>query len=252
MASCLGLYVESNLIKYAKVTKDHENLKIESFGIKFYDKLSETVNQIISETFSYKTPISINLSEEMYNYFYMFNLLNKNDLKKAIETEFESYCTDKNVNRNAFEARYTLCNVIDDKDKLKVIHVSANKMNINKIMQLTENTTVSTITPIGISIANVASIRPKENLIIVNIEDQTTVTTIINQKIYSVEKYEEGSQEILEKINSKENSYSKAYEICKNSTIYTMEGKELQDEENDYLDDIMPTLYKIVNNDVCC
>ena len=47
MASCLGLYVESNLIKYAKVTKDHENLKIESFGIKFYDKLSETVNQII-------------------------------------------------------------------------------------------------------------------------------------------------------------------------------------------------------------
>src|SRR5699024_6596717 len=30
------------------------------------------------------------------------------------------------------------------------------------------------------------------------------------------------------------------------STIYTMEGKELQDEENEYLDDIMPTLYKIV------
>lgn len=31
MASCLGLYVESNLIKYAKVTKEHEMLKIESF-----------------------------------------------------------------------------------------------------------------------------------------------------------------------------------------------------------------------------
>ena len=30
MASCLGLYIESNLIKYAKVTKDHELLKVES------------------------------------------------------------------------------------------------------------------------------------------------------------------------------------------------------------------------------
>ena len=58
---------------------------------------------------------------------------------------------------------------------------------------------------------------------------------------------QEGSGEILDKIASKENSYSKAYEICKNSTIYTMEGKELQDEENEYLDYIMPTLYKIAN-----
>ena len=74
----------------------------------------------------------------------------------------------------------------------------------------------------------------------------TTITTIINQKIYNVEKMEEGSGEILDKIVAKENSYSKAYEICKNSTIYTMEGKELQDEENEYLDYIMPTLYKIV------
>ena len=41
MSSCLGLYIESNLIKYAKVTKEREALKIESFGIKFYDKLGE-------------------------------------------------------------------------------------------------------------------------------------------------------------------------------------------------------------------
>ena len=38
MSSCLGLYIESNVIKYAKVTKERETLKIESFGIKFYEK----------------------------------------------------------------------------------------------------------------------------------------------------------------------------------------------------------------------
>ena len=246
MSSCLGLYIENNVIKYAKVTKDRELLKVESFGVKFYDKVGEALNQIVSETFSYNIPISVNLAEETYNYFEMFSLLNKNDLKKAVDTEFESYCYDKKLNKNAFEARYALSNEIDDKDKLKVIHVTSNKSSITKMLQTLNDYKVSTITPIGTSIANIAAIKPKENIIIVNIEETTTVTTIINQKIYNVAKYEEGSGEILDKIVSKENSYSKAYEICKNSTIYTMEGKELQDEENEYLDYIMPTLYKIV------
>ena len=246
MASCLGLYIESNVIKYAKVTKDHDLLKVEAFGVKFYEKLGETLNQIVSETFSYNIPISINMSEEIYNYFFMFSLLNKNDLKKAIDTEFESYCFDKKLNKNAFETRYALCNVEEDRDKLKVIHVSSNKSSIAKILQTLNEFKVSTITPLGTSITNVASIKPKENIIIVNIEETTTITSVINQKIFNVEKMEEGSGTILNKIASKENSYSKAYEICKNSTIYTMEGKELQDEENEYLDYIMPTLHKIV------
>ena len=245
MSSCLGLYIENNVIKYAKVTKERENLKVESFGIKFYDKIGEALEQIVSETFSYNIPISINLSEETYNYFYMFSLLNKNDLKKAVETEFESFCFDKKLNKNAFEARYAISNEPDDKDKVKIIHVSTNKSSITKSLQPFSEYKVSTMTPIGTSIANIVSIKPKENIIIVNIENKTTITSIINQKIYNVQKLEEGSEEILDKIESKENSYSKAYEICKNSTIYTMEGKELQDEENEYLDYIMPTLYKI-------
>ena len=246
MSSCLGLYIENNVIKYAKVTKEREALKIESFGIKFYEKVGDAISQIVSETFSYNIPISINLSEEIYNYFSMFSLLNKNDLKKAIDTEFESYCYEKKLNKNAFETRFALSNDLDDRDKLKVIHVSTNKSSITKLLQLVNDYKVSTITPIGTAIANVASINPKENMIIVNIEEGTTITSIVNQKIYNVDKLEEGSGEILSKIVSKENSYSKAYEICKNSTIYTMEGKELQDEQNEYLDYIMPTLYKIV------
>ena len=50
MPSCLGLYLENNLIKYAKVSKDHDNFRIESFGMKFFDNIDEAVKQIISET----------------------------------------------------------------------------------------------------------------------------------------------------------------------------------------------------------
>ena len=67
MPTCLGLYIESNLIKYAKVSKSNETIKVESFGIKFYENLQTTVKQIIEETYSFKTPISVNVSDEIYN-----------------------------------------------------------------------------------------------------------------------------------------------------------------------------------------
>ena len=247
MSSCLGLYIEEHLIKYAKVSKDHDNLKIESFGIKFYEKLSEAIPQIIEETYSQKTPISVNLSEEMYNNYDMFALLTKNDLQKAIKTEFESYCTDKGYNPNVFEVRYAVADNQLDKEKLKVIHIAENKIELNKRIQDLSDYRLTNISPISMSIPNLAEIDDNENCIIVNIEDRTTVTTIIKSKIFNVDIYDEGSQEILGKINLKENSYSKAYEICKNTTIYTSEGKELQTEQTSYLEDIMPTLYSIAS-----
>lgn len=245
MASCLGIYIDKNIIKYAKVSKEKEDLKVEAFGIKVYSNLQEAINQIVSETFSFKVPISVNLSEEMYNYFYMSDLLNKKDLDKAINTEFESLCYEKQYNPNALESRYALVNDENDKDKIKVIHVSANKIKINKIIQDFDEKKIETISPISLSIANIAPLKQKENSIIVNIEDITTITTIVEQKVYNVQKLEIGAEQILDDINEKENSYLKAYEICKNTTIYTMEGKELQDKENEYLEYIVPTLYSI-------
>ena len=61
MASCLGLYIDEHLIKYAKVSKEHDNFKVESFGVKFYEKVDDAVSQVIEETYSQKTPISINM-----------------------------------------------------------------------------------------------------------------------------------------------------------------------------------------------
>lgn len=246
MTNCLGLYIEEHLIKYAKVSKDHDIIKVESFGIKFYDKLGEAIDQVIEETYSQKTPISINLSEEMYNYFDMFALLSKNDLQKAISTEFEAYCVDKGYNPNVFESRYAIFNSKTEKDKIKVIHVAENKIELNKRIQQTKGYKLSSIAPISMAIPNLLDINKKENSIIVNIEEKTTITTIIDNKIYHVDVLDEGSTDILSKINLKENSYSKSYEICKNTTIYTSEGKTLQEEETTYLEDIMPTLYDIV------
>lgn len=247
MASCLGIYVNDNIIKYAKVNKEKDNIKVETFGIKFYTDLKQTINQIISETFSFKIPISINITKEAYNYFSMSNLLNKKDLKKAIDTEFESLCYEKKYNPNALETRFALVNYADNKDKIKVIHVSADKMEINKVLQNLDSYNVASISPLPISIANIAPIKAKENIAIINMDDITTVTTVTGEKIYDIQTIENGAKEILDAINSKENSYTKAYEICKNTTIYTMEIRNDYEEENQYLETIIPTLYTISN-----
>ena len=246
MPNCLGLYIEDNLIKYAKVSKEHDEIKVESFGIKFYEKIGDAINQIIEETYSQKNPISINLSEEMYNYFEMFALLTKSDLHKAIKTEFESYCTEKGYNPNVFETRYAVVDNQLDKEKLEIIHIAENKIELNKRMQQLEGYRLTNVSPISMSIPNLINIGKKENSIIINIEDITTVTTIIGSKIYHIDTIEEGSSDILSRINLQENSYSKSYEICKNTTIYTSEGKDLQQGETGYLEMIMPTLYNIV------
>ncbi len=208
--------------------------------------MDQTIKQIVEETYSYKTPISINLSEEMYNFFEVFALLNRKDLPKAIKTEFEAYCADKNINTNVFETRYAITPNIQEKEKLKVIHVSENKIELNKQVQQFSAYKLEDITPISISIADIAKFDEKENCIIVNIEEKTVITTILNQNIYDIKKLDVGSKEILDKINLKENSYQKSYEICKETTIYTSEGQELLEKEENYLEDIMPTLYDIV------
>lgn len=247
MASCLGIYIDKNIIKYAKITKSKSELKVDAFGIKIYSNLQDTLEQILSETFSFKDPISVNITDEMYNYFYMSDLLNKKDLGKAIDTAFESLCVDKQFNPNALEARYTIVNDQNDKSKIKVIHVSENKMKINKVLQDFDGKRLENITPIALTIPNIAPTHEKENALIVNIEDITNVTTLVGAKIYDVQNIPVGAAQILDTINSKENSYLKAYEICKNTTIYTMEGKDLQEQESKYLEDIVPTLYSIAN-----
>jgi hypothetical protein len=247
MASCLGIYIDSNIIKYAKITKEKDDLKVDAFGIKIYSDLLQTIDQIVSETFSFKDQISVNITDEMYDYLYMSDLLSKKDLAKAIETEFESLCVEKQYNPNALESRYAIVNDQNDKTKIKVIHVAENKMKINQILQNFDGKRLQNITPIALTIPNIAQTNEKENALIVNIEDKTSITTLVGSKIYDVQNLDVGAQQILDEINAKENSYLKAYEICKNTTIYTMEGQELQQQENDYLGYIVPNLFTIAN-----
>ena len=244
MQNCLGIYIENNLIKYAKVSKDRDTFKVDAFGIRFFDNLNEAIKKIVEETYSFTTPISINLANEQYLYYDIFALLSKNDIQKTVETEFETFCDENKYNQKAFETRYALVSNVQNKERIKAIQVIVNKIELNKQKQYLEKHNLSGILPIGTAIASITRFEKKENVLIVNMEEKTTITTIYDRQIYNVETIDHGSQEVLEKISRTENSMSKAYEICKGTTIYT--ANVIDDaKEQPHLEDIIPTLYQI-------
>lgn len=246
MQSCLGIYIENNLIKYARVSRDRENLKIESFGTKFYENLEQSISQVVQETNSTKVPIAVNAPDARYDYFNYFALLNKNALKKSIDIDFEMLCTERGIDKDSFEKRYLFELNPNDPEQIKAINASINKINLNSEKELFSNYNLSSIMPLPIGITNLVKLDDEKNELIINLEETTSLTFSERGHIDSVVTIETSILEALKEITLRENSQNKAYEILKNITITTQDYDILQ-EGNEYLDVVIPVLFKIVN-----
>ena len=245
MQESLGISITDKLIRYAKVKKDNNNYKIDSYGLKFYSNLNEALKQILNETDSLNTPISSEIANEKYYYFNIFSMTNRNYAEKAIKTEFESYCTENHLNSNLFEGRYIYTKSLDNEDQSRIVYIFDSQTDIAEKSSYFDDGKLETLVPLATTLPNLINAEKNKNSMIINLEEQTTITTVVDQSIYNVETLEDGMKEVIEKINEKENSYAKSYEVCKNTTIYTMETDYTSTEENEYLKYIVPTLYKI-------
>ena len=173
------------------------------------------------------------------------SLLKAKEIEEVIKTEFETICHAERLVPNVYETRYILVNSLEEKDKIRVINIVDDKTEISSKTQLFDKYKLSTLAPVSMTIKNIMNIQEKENALIVNIEDKTTITTLINQKPYKVTTINSGMQEVLEYISERENSFSKAYEICKNTTIITNGSQEVNEIEDIYINEIMNAIYNI-------
>ena len=248
MQYCLGISIDDKFIKYAKVQKEDNTFKVESYGINSYNNmdLDKRIAQIIQETDSSKIPISTDVQNEKYYFFNFFGVKNKTYAKEAIQTEFESFCADNHINKNTVEGRYIYTKNIDMLDQNKAIYIYANKGEMEERLNLFKGAKVVSATPDAIAIPNIVNIEPNKNIMIVDISDNTKITTLINKNIYNVDILSEGLKEAFDTINLKENSTLKTYEVLKNTTIYTMDMDTTSNKKNDeYLQHIVPELYKV-------
>lgn len=247
MQNCLGIYVQDNLIKYAKVAKERNKLKVEAYGVKFCDSdIENTIEQIVKETYSFQIPISVNIDKAKYTYSSVFGLLKPQDLEKAIDTEFEFFCNNNNQNKNTLEFRKLKADNLEDRDKVRVVYAYIDKANIAERKLLLDKYKTENIYPIPTIIPNLNKAIAQEDCVIVNIEKNTDITTMINGKVYKIDKIETGMDEILQSIAVRENSIKRAYEICKNTTVYTKSGQNLKVDGNEYLDEIITVLLEII------
>ena len=248
MASSLGIFIENEIIKYAKLHKEKDSIKVESFSVEFYEKgnIAPVIKKIITETNSQKSQININISNELYNYFETFSLLSKKDMRDSIEIEFDLLCGEKGYNRKSLEARYIMTGSRENTDKFKVLHISVDKNHINKKVKEFNTFKIHSMTPISTSITNLLDPNDTEDVVIVNIENETKITTIIDGQIYRTDIVSDGMGKILDRINKTENDTKKSYEVCKNITVYS-QGQGSSMEGNEYVEDITPILDNIIN-----
>ncbi len=248
MPSCLGICVEKNVIKYAKLTKDKNTnqLSIDAYGVKFYDILSQKLNEIIQETKSAEIPISVSITSEEYEKIEVFKSLKEKDRNALLASEFSSICDSKSVNMTALDMRYVLTENPENPDQYTAICMATNKIELMNIWQTLNNNKVESISAIGLAISSL--LRDKgagQNCIIVNIEDDTKVTIVRDGKIIDMIEIPVGMDEVIVKLADKFNSYARAYEACKGMDAY-VEGDLSLDEETQAIRDIlMPTLYDL-------
>ena len=245
MSSCLGIYVDKNLIKYAKLKKVRDTYKVESYNVEVFEDLEEALNKVVIETNSFKDPICMNVSNELYNYFDVFSELDKKDITKSLDIEFEMLCKEKGYDKRALESRYLLMDNKENYEKLRALYFSVNKKELDKRIKILSNYKLVGMTSALTSITNLIDSSVKENIAIINIENEIGITTIIDGQISRVDVLNSGLEKTIEQINKAELSWKKAYNVCKNITIYDREVQSLDADENEYIEIVMPAIEKI-------
>ena len=244
MKESLGLNISYNFIRYAKIQNTGKKIIIKALGVKVYEGNPKAViSQIIKETNSENARISTNIINEEYYYSKIYT--NKKINKKYINFEFSEYCKQNNIVNEETIGRYIF---EKNKNQRKAIYIYNYTNLLYNVYKRFENPSIiNTITPIATALQNLIVNNTNKNIIIINLEEIVSITTMIDRKIDGVVKFNHEMYEIFQKLMNQEPQFVKLYESIKNTTI-PMENLNIQDEENnERLKLIIPLLYKITD-----
>ena len=99
MPSCLGFYTDKNMIKYAKVNRDKTSgmYMLEAYGVKFYDNIITTIDEIAQEVGMEQCTVSLTMMNEGYHAVEVFSGLKSKDRDDLVRSEFDTFCEQKGL-----------------------------------------------------------------------------------------------------------------------------------------------------------
>ena len=246
MASALGIFIDRNIIKYAKLNGTKDKLKVESYGMKYGENHKELLKQIIEETNSSKNNVVINAAEIHYEETSIFSMLKKKDYDKAVEVAYEEIIDKQKLRPELLEYGYILSKNPADSEKLHVLLGIQEKGAMETRANLFgQNVMLYSQMPIGISVSNIYE-SPLPALI-VNIEEDTYITEIYDTEPIKVTRIATGTKNIIDTINNEENSISQSYEVLRNMVLPTDDMDQISFEGNEYAPVIVSEVMKIVS-----
>lgn len=235
MANCLGIYLDDNIVKYAKLSVDNNKMvKVEKYGIKFTNQDDKfVIRQIIDETSSQNIPVVINPKNDVYYNTQVYEQAqDKSYIPSIMKLEYESWCEKNAKASDRYSYVYMVSEAKNDDNKRNAILNITPKDVINS--ELDFDKSISGISP-AIPIVKRLISDEESSYMLINIDTKLSITTVINHKVVEFKSYNIGMKQLLNDFTSSLGSYEKAYATCKQMNVYT-EGESSND----------PTLEQIV------
>lgn len=246
MGSCLGIYLSSNIIKYAKISQNSsKNFKLEEYGVRFVrDNQKATIKNIIEETNSKDIPIAINPQGSKFFNFMMFDQAQGKTYEDEIaKMEFEAWCEKNGKSPEKYKYIYKIADLKNAENKFNGVLNFVEKTSIEEYANL-GGYTISSMLPAQFSITRLVP-QDEKNYILVNLDDIFSTAVVIEGKLLELKYYDIGMKNILDEFSLKLGSYQKAYEACKQLNVYSDESTN-NDKELEVIAE--PILQEILRN----
>ncbi len=224
MASCLGIYLSSNIVKYAKLTSDSNgSVRLDAYGVRYVkENQKATLKSIIEETNSQNIPIVMNPQNDKFLNYQMFDQIqNKGIANDIAKMEFEAWCEKNAKAPDRYSYVFKVAEVKNEENKFNAVLNFIEKRFIEEYTDV-DGYRVTDILPSQFLMYRLV---PQEykNYMLVNLDDMLSISVVLDGKLVDLKSYDVGMRQILADFSSKLGSYQKAYEACKQLNVYSDE-----------------------------
>lgn len=224
MASCLGIYLSSNIVKYARLTLDNSgNVKLDASGVRFVkDNQKQTLKNIIEETSSQNIPIVMNPQNDKFLNYQMFDQVQNKAISNDIaRMEFEAWCEKNAKSPDRYSYVYKVAEAKNEDNKFNAVLNFIEKKNIDEYSSF-DGYNVTNILPAQFLMYRLVP-EDEKNYMLVNLNERLSISVVVDGDLIDLKTYDIGMKQILDDFSAQLGSYQKAYEACKQLNVYSDE-----------------------------